>query len=352
MHARRTFCGIVLVLLCLATTLPAQELTFGELAGAAVEPVALEAAGDLNLAVLLDSLADEARVYPAEGAFTLPGEPGLLLLPLVKTGDPGARLFLYYRPGRQEFFFLLLASDALGRPEMRLWSRGPAELQVTHEGATLLPRPSEHTFRVSGLKSLEGAVAEPLTVTESIECIARVLGITVNIANLQSLLTAATCQSDETVALLLTAFNCLSPTEAGVLGCTLGLAKLIDCGDLLCAAPQPKCQEEIKFGQRAFGNWTDSCKSSHREGSYVRYYTFTLTAATTVRIDLISGIDPYLFLLTGNGTSGTVITSDNDGGIGWQSRIERLLQPGTYTIEATTRLSGKPGPFNLSLTRR
>lgn len=352
MRVRRMFPGFVLSLLCLATTLPAQEPAFGELAGASVEPVVLEAAGDLDLTVLLDSLADEARVFPSEGAFTLPGEPGLLLVPLVKSDDPGARLFLYYRTERKEYFFLLLASDFLGRPEMRLWSRGPSEIRITREGATFLPRPSEHTFRVSDVKALEGPIAEPLTVTESIACIARVLGITVNTTNLQSLLTAASCQSDETLALVLTAFNCLSPTEAGVLGCTLGIAKLIDCGDLQCAAPQPKCQEEIKFTQRAFGTWTDSCKSSHRDGSYARYYTFTLTTATTVRIDLVSGIDPYLFLLSGNGTGGSVIASDNDGGIGWQSRIERLLQPGTYTIEATTRLSAKPGPFTLSLTRR
>lgn len=59
-----------------------------------------------------------------------------------------------------------------------------------------------------------------------------------------------------------------------------------------------------------------------------------------------------MFLLSGNGPGGNVLASDNDGGVGWQSRIERILQPGTYTIEATTRLPARTGPFTLSLARR
>ena len=69
-----------------------------------------------------------------------------------------------------------------------------------------------------------------------------------------------------------------------------------------------------------------------------------------MQIDLQSSTDTYLYLLSGSGMNGSVITSDDDGGTGLNSRITRSLSAGTYTIEATTYSSGATGSFTLSLS--
>ena len=43
---------------------------------------------------------------------------------------------------------------------------------------------------------------------------------------------------------------------------------------------------------------------------------------------------------------------DNDGGTDTNSRIDRTLDAGTYTIEATTYLGEVTGPFTLTLRDR
>jgi hypothetical protein len=348
---------IGLLLLTLSFPAAAQEPTFGELAGAAAEPVALQAVDDLDLHLLLDSLAYEARATPEEGgAYQPPGMPGLLIVPLQSPEDQDARLYLYYRMDRKEYFLLRLGTDAAGRQEMRLWSRGPAEIWISQDGAVLLPRPSDKTFRVSdsglrlGLGGL-GVIAEPLTVPETLACIARVLGISVNSTSLQTLLASTVCSASNTIGLVLTAFNCLSPTPTGILGCTLGIAKLVSCNDLSCESTPTNCRAQIAVGQRVAGTWSEACASVHQSGRFARYYTFTLTTATRLRIDLISNVDPVLFLLQGAGPSGAVLLSDDDSGLGPSSRIDQTLPAGTYTLEATTRLV-RTGAFTLSLTKR
>ena len=68
-----------------------------------------------------------------------------------------------------------------------------------------------------------------------------------------------------------------------------------------------------------------------------------------MRIDLVSATDPYLFLLQGAGSGGTVLNRDDDGGDSLNSRISRSLSAGTYTVEATTYSSGATGSFTLTL---
>jgi len=359
MRTPGALCGLLALVLALPLAASAQELTFGELAGAAVEPVALQAIDDLDLNLLLGSLADEALATPEEGsAFSPPGVPGLVIVPLKSLEDQDARLYLYYRVDRQEYFFLRLGSDAAGRQEMRLWSRGPAEIWISQDGAVLLPRPSDKTFRVAdprlrlgGDFGIGGVIAEPLTVSETITCIARVLGISVNSTSLQTLLASTVCSASNTIGLVLTAFNCLSPTPTGILGCTLGIAKLVSCNDLSCEVTPTNCRTQIAVGQRVVGTWTDACAAVHQSGRFARYYTFTLTTATRLRIDLISNVDPVLFLLQGAGPSGAVLLSDDDSGLGTNSRIDQTLPAGTYTLEATTRLV-RTGAFTLSVTKR
>ena len=101
------------------------------------------------------------------------------------------------------------------------------------------------------------------------------------------------------------------------------------------------------------GAWSEDCHSTHREGSYARFYTFTLEQQTKVQIDVASSSDPYVFLLEGSGRTGRVIDENDDieSGIIRNSRIIADLPAGDYTVEATTYNSGVIGRFALSISR-
>ncbi len=73
-------------------------------------------------------------------------------------------------------------------------------------------------------------------------------------------------------------------------------------------------------------------------------YTFTLPARRVVRIDMRSSEIDSLLQLTGNGVDKT----DDDGGEGLDSRINLMLEPGTYNLRATAATSGA-GIYTLSL---
>ncbi len=109
------------------------------------------------------------------------------------------------------------------------------------------------------------------------------------------------------------------------------------------------CEQSISAIGRVgiIGEWADDCPSENESGSYARFYTFTLDTATEVTINLMSIKDTYLYLLEGAGRHGRVIDRDDDGGYGYDSRMNPSLQPGTYTIEATTLSSGEAGYFGL-----
>lgn len=109
------------------------------------------------------------------------------------------------------------------------------------------------------------------------------------------------------------------------------------------------CITTISFGGSKSGKWLAACPSTHRLGSYAKYYRFKLHSPRNVQIDLASSIDAYLFLLSGAGKAGTVIALDDDSGDGRNSRIIRTLDAGEYTIEATTYSDGQTGDFNISI---
>ena len=111
-----------------------------------------------------------------------------------------------------------------------------------------------------------------------------------------------------------------------------------------------QCVSSISFNTNVSGNWESSCTSTHRSGSYAKYYTFTLSSRQQVTIDLQSLVDTYLFLLNGSGQTGSVIGEDDDGGSGTNSQIIRTLSAGTYTVEATTFVAGVTGNFDVSVS--
>lgn len=114
----------------------------------------------------------------------------------------------------------------------------------------------------------------------------------------------------------------------------------------------PACRSTLAIGATARASWGTACVSVHRPGSNARYYTFTLAKQTKVQIDLAStAADAFLYLLSGNSPSNnSIAVDDNSGGRG-NARLTRTLPPGTYTVEATTRLSGAQGAFTLKVAK-
>ena len=108
--------------------------------------------------------------------------------------------------------------------------------------------------------------------------------------------------------------------------------------------------------------WTSgSCVSTHSPVNdnpyYARFYTFTLSTAAEVTIALATPDHtpgaflkvPYLYLLNGAGKNGSVIET-NGASNTVVAKISRTLQPGAYTIEATTFDPRVVSDFTLDLT--
>ena len=98
---------------------------------------------------------------------------------------------------------------------------------------------------------------------------------------------------------------------------------------------------------RSNSAWTSNYRSTQQEGSYARSYTFTLAATTHVVINLTSPEDPYLFVLDSSGA--VVHENDNVTTRNLNSRIDKTLPAGMYTIEATTYFPARMGTFHLSI---
>ncbi len=124
------------------------------------------------------------------------------------------------------------------------------------------------------------------------------------------------------------------------------------------------CIEPIAGSGSFTGSWDDTCLSEYRpqdadgDGEtdsdyYARFYTFTLDEAARVTITLTSYDDPpvdtFLYLRSGEEKGGEPTAKNDDiSSNNRNSRIEaHRLEPGTYTIEATTYNAEKTGGFTL-----
>ena len=122
-------------------------------------------------------------------------------------------------------------------------------------------------------------------------------------------------------------------------------------------APADTCVQAVEADGTLEGSWDDTCLSEKDApgGSgdrYARFYTLTLTEATEVTITLESDEDTYLYLLGGHGKGGDTLHSNDDiasGGVNLNSRLSVTLQPGNYTIEATTYHAEREGDFTLTI---
>ncbi|MGW8389411.1 kelch repeat-containing protein [Pseudoduganella sp. HUAS MS19] len=114
------------------------------------------------------------------------------------------------------------------------------------------------------------------------------------------------------------------------------------------------CSKSIISGETVSGNLQSSaCPAGARgSGYYTDRYIFSVLPGRVVTITLASSsFDAYLYLRDG---SGNVISSNDDGGGGTNSRISYTLPAGAwgnYTIEATSYYSGRSGAYTLTFTQ-
>ena len=100
------------------------------------------------------------------------------------------------------------------------------------------------------------------------------------------------------------------------------------------------------------GSWGPGIVSPNRAGSYARFYIFGIRKRAKVRIGLSSGTaNPYLNLMSEAGKSGQIMARNDDyaDAINQNALIERVLDPGIYTVEATTATAGESGDFDLDI---
>ncbi|MCY3786183.1 MAG: pilus assembly protein N-terminal domain-containing protein [bacterium] len=102
------------------------------------------------------------------------------------------------------------------------------------------------------------------------------------------------------------------------------------------------------------GSWVrgDGCRSVHRAagqpGYSARYYSFTVTEPLEAWFRLSSSESRRLYLLEGAGTGGRVLDSAGTPRAASASLWE-ALQPGAYTLEATTYYRNREGDFSVSI---
>ena len=113
---------------------------------------------------------------------------------------------------------------------------------------------------------------------------------------------------------------------------SLTVSRASGCG------PTPLGSLEPGMDLTASGSWTiDTCGSRFVVEHPAHSYLFDMPQGGRVRIDLVSeNGDPVMSLVSMS--RGLIISANDDGGEGRNSRIDRYLQPGTYLIEATTYL--------------
>ena len=129
--------------------------------------------------------------------------------------------------------------------------------------------------------------------------------------------------------------------------------------DTLTDTPDDPCIVRIAEDMTIEGNWDGTCPSNREPEQYggsgarfAHYYSFALNAAADVSITLTSSYDTYLYLLDGASKDGPDLYENDDiiPGSNLNSHIEQRLQPGDYTIEATTYHSQKTGEFALEVS--
>ncbi len=106
--------------------------------------------------------------------------------------------------------------------------------------------------------------------------------------------------------------------------------------------------ESIALGETLSRAWDDVTFSKHWEGSFAKYFTFSLRREATVKISLQSEKDTYLILLNLDRPD-HILARNDDTNDSFNSELICTLEPGDYMIEATTYLIEETGSFTLSV---
>ena len=127
-----------------------------------------------------------------------------------------------------------------------------------------------------------------------------------------------------------------------------------------------RCGKNVPFSSSGSftesGLWASNCASVTHGLSLARWYTFTLGEKKEVRVTMSSSetvhdpdfgtvakFSPMMYLRSGNAFRGSYIAapiSSND------TSIYRVLNPGTYTVEATNSEAGETGSFSIIFNTR
>ena len=147
-----------------------------------------------------------------------------------------------------------------------------------------------------------------------------------------------------------------SSGQAGAFNLTLTVSEASEVTDdspVDGAQPATQCGQSITANETITGTWAFTCQSMVEDRGYTRYYSFSLEQEGEVTIDLESEVDTYLYLRSGNATTGTILHENDDvepGGVNLNSRISETLATGSYTIEATTFSANQAGSFTLTIS--
>jgi hypothetical protein len=113
----------------------------------------------------------------------------------------------------------------------------------------------------------------------------------------------------------------------------------------------PNCEGSVSpmaIDSDMSGSWSSSCVSD--SDRYSQYYTFTLQETLELTIDLNSSRDTYLALLSGSTIEGSVIAANHNNPNGSGSQIVITLEPGDYTVQASSWAPGTSGNFDVSVS--
>ncbi len=114
--------------------------------------------------------------------------------------------------------------------------------------------------------------------------------------------------------------------------------------------PSPCTSVAISSGQTLSGTLASTCPSTLRAGAYQQRYTFSATAGQVIHATVSSSaFDAYAYLLAPDGT--TVLAQDNNSAGGTNALLTyTATTTGTYTVEATSNLTGAAGAFSITLS--
>ncbi len=197
-----------------------------------------------NLTNTLLALAIEQGINPSGPVFH-DSAGGVFIVPLdAPPSETGESLTLLFDRTSKTSFFLLLSPDPFTGGSVHIWSEGPTEIIIDARGMYYSPMPTRGTFRVT--TAALSNVGER-GVADNLLCLARLLGITINPANLETKVSSLVCtvlrgneiaRNLAELALIaghcFSAVNCLGLCPASNVLCVAGLAKWISCGIAEC----------------------------------------------------------------------------------------------------------------------